>query len=126
MQIGIYVDNQTSLENLEEAVNLMKTEQEDIFLFTDDQLFQAIPMSELACINFSHILHYYGKILFMNPKDFNKKSRNLHGIIAVISKKEDLLKLDAELIKTKKAQVIIKDKKGLREAKNAELQQLTR
>jgi hypothetical protein len=121
MQIGIYVGNQTNLDNLADVIGLMKNDNEDIFMFTDDILIRPIPIIELACINMSHVIHYYKKIIFLDHEDFNTKSKELNGIIGVVCNKVDLPKLDKDLVKTKKASVIIKDKKGLREAKNAEL-----
>ena len=121
MQIGIYVGNKTNLDNLADVIRLMKSDNEDIFMFTDDILVRPLPIGELACSNVCHIIHYYKKIVFLYHQDFNTKSKELNGIIGVVCNKEDLPKLDKNLVKAKKASVIIKDKKGLREAKNAEL-----
>lgn len=126
MQTGIYVGNQTQLDILEEAINATKDTESDIFMFTDDILARGIPILDLACINMAHMTHYYEKILFLNHKDFNDKAKKLNGIIGVICEKENLIRLDSELIKTKNVSILVKDNNGLREVKNAELQSITR
>jgi len=124
MQIGIYINNKSDLSSLYDIVNFVKEDQDDIFLVVDDILQIPIPIADFACINWRYVRTYFNRMLFLNAEDFNSKASELYCLAAVVVDKKDIMKIN----KQSKMQptIIINDTKGLRKAKNAEIQQLYR
>jgi len=124
MQLAIYVSDDTDLTLLDTISDLYQEHM--LFLVLDSQCNnQKIPNTEYACINFYHLSYYQEKIIFLNHKDFNKRSSDLICEKTVVVEKENLIKLEKSLMNN--VNVLIKDNnKKIREAKNAEIQSVLR
>jgi len=124
MQLAIYVSDDTDLTLLDTISDLYQEHM--LFLVLDSQCSnQKIPNTEYACINFYHLSYYQEKIIFLNHKDFNKRSSDLICEKTVVVEKENLIKLEKSLMNN--VNVLIKDNnKKIREAKNAEIQSVLR
>jgi len=124
MQLAIYVSDDTDLTLLDTISDLYQEHM--LFLVLDSQCSnQKIPNTEYACINFYHLSYYQEKIIFLNHKDFNKRSSDLICEKTVVVEKENLIKLEKSLMNN--VNVLIKDNnKKIRKAKNAEIQSVLR
>jgi hypothetical protein len=124
MQLAIYVSDDTDLTLLDTISDLYQEHMP--FLVLDSQCSnQKIPNTKYACINFYHLSYYQEKIIFLNHKDFNKRSSDLICEKTVVVEKENLIKLEKSLMNN--VNVLIKDNnKKIRKAKNAEIQSVLR
>lgn len=123
MQLGIYVRKQPDLSLINKSLSFFK--EEDPFFATETELKGIeMPINDLACINFYRLSHYREKILFLNEEDFNKRAGFTIAQKIVLVKKQNLVKLDKNLIKD--TQILLLDKENIRKAKNAELQSVLR
>jgi hypothetical protein len=123
MQLAIYVSDDTDVTLVDTIADLYRDYMP--FLAIDSQCKNhKIPKTKYACINFYHMSYYQEKIIFLNHKDFNKRSADLICEKTVVINKENLIQLDKSLMNN--VNVLIKDNNKIRKAKNAEIQSVLR
>lgn len=123
MQLAIYVSNNTDLTLIDTVLDFYHDDMP--FLVLDSQCpNQKIPNAEYACVNFYHMSYYKEKIIFLDHNDFNRRSSGLICKKTVVVEKENLIKLEKSLMDN--VDVLIKNNKKIRKAKNAEIQSVLR
>lgn len=124
MQLAIYIGHNTDTKLLNKINDFYSDD--ECFLVTNEQpTDKDLQVKEFAVINFYHVYHYTGKIVFLSYEDFNKRASGLIAKKIVVTTKKDMVKLDKSLMKN--VDVLILDNNNtIRKAKNAELQSVLR
>jgi hypothetical protein len=126
MLLGIYLGKDTDKFLIEEALKVLNISKQDtFFLYSNINVYRPYPN---ASINIFHTLYdFAGKILFTSPHDYNEIGMLYNNDSYVCIPKEDLCRLSPQ-DKTLYDRItfIVKDNKGLRKIKNAELQSILR
>lgn len=126
MLLGIYLGKDTDKFLIEEALKFLNISKQDtFFLYSNMNVYRPY---DSASINIFHVLNdFEGEILFTSPHDYNEIGMFYNNDSYVCIPKEDLFRLSQQH-KTLYDRItfIVKDNKGLRKIKNAELQSILR